>query len=170
METCNLVGCQTRLVQSEQVRIFRLVPGLENVEFARFGSMHRNTYVNAPMVLNADLSLKSRPNIFLAGQITGVEGYVESAACGLWLGLLLAARARGRELAPPPPESALGSLLAHLRRPVKNFQPSNAHFGLMPELGEKARKKERKALYAARAEAAFSAWLAKIDPFGVTAF
>ena len=159
METCNLVGCQTRLVQSEQARVFRLVPGMENAEFARFGSMHRNTYVNAPAALADDLSLNTRPRIFLAGQITGVEGYVESAACGLWLGLLLAARAHGRPITPPPEESALGALLRHLRRPAKHFQPSNAHFGLMPELGEKARKKERKALYAARAEAAFAAWL-----------
>jgi methylenetetrahydrofolate--tRNA-(uracil-5-)-methyltransferase len=162
METCNLVGCQTRLLLSEQIRVFRLVPGMENAEFVRFGSMHRNTYVNAPAVLAADLSLKARPRFFLAGQIAGVEGYVESAACGLWLGLLLAARARGRELAPPPPESALGALLGHLRKPVRRFQPSNAHFGLMPELGEKAGKKDRKALYAARAEAAFADWLANV--------
>ncbi|MDR2056669.1 MAG: methylenetetrahydrofolate--tRNA-(uracil(54)-C(5))-methyltransferase (FADH(2)-oxidizing) TrmFO [Desulfovibrio sp.] len=161
METCNLVGCQTRLLQPEQVRVFRLVPGMENAEFVRFGSMHRNTYVNAPLVLAADLSLKTRPRVFLAGQIAGVEGYVESAACGLWLGLLLAARARGRGLAPPPPESALGALLGHLRTPAKHFQPSNAHFGLMPELGEKVRKKDRRALYAARAEAAFAGWFAR---------
>jgi methylenetetrahydrofolate--tRNA-(uracil-5-)-methyltransferase len=161
METCNLVGCQTRLLQSEQIRVFRLVPGMENAEFVRFGSMHRNTYVNAPVALAADLSLKARPGVFLAGQITGVEGYVESAACGLWLGLLLAARARGRELEPPPPESSLGALLGHLRKPARRFQPSNAHFGLMPELGEKARKKDRRALYAARAEAVFAGWLAR---------
>ncbi|MDR3357629.1 MAG: methylenetetrahydrofolate--tRNA-(uracil(54)-C(5))-methyltransferase (FADH(2)-oxidizing) TrmFO [Desulfovibrio sp.] len=161
METCNLVGCQTRLLHSEQTRVFRLVPGMENAEFVRFGSMHRNTYVNAPAVLAADLSLKARPRVFLAGQITGVEGYVESAACGLWLGLLLAARARGLCLAPPPPESALGALLKHLRTPVRHFQPSNAHFGLMPDLGKKARKKDRRALYAARAEASFADWLAR---------
>ncbi|MDR2743832.1 MAG: methylenetetrahydrofolate--tRNA-(uracil(54)-C(5))-methyltransferase (FADH(2)-oxidizing) TrmFO [Desulfovibrio sp.] len=161
METCNLVGCQTRLLQPEQTRVFRLVPGMENAEFVRFGSMHRNTYVNAPVVLAADLSLRTRPRVFLAGQITGVEGYVESAACGLWLGLLLAARARGRELVPPPPESALGALLRHLRTPVRHFQPSNAHFGLMPGLGEKARKQDRRALYAVRAEAAFADWFAR---------
>lgn len=160
-ETCNLVGCQTKLKQAEQARVFRLVPGLARVEFARYGSMHRNTYVNAPETLNADLSLKVRPHVFLAGQITGVEGYVESAACGLWLGMLLAARARGVALPPPPPESALGALLQHLQTPAKHFQPSNVHFGLMPELGDKARKKERKALYAARAQAAFTAWLAQ---------
>ncbi|MBD5627524.1 MAG: methylenetetrahydrofolate--tRNA-(uracil(54)-C(5))-methyltransferase (FADH(2)-oxidizing) TrmFO [Desulfovibrio sp.] len=158
-ETCNLVGCQTKLLQGEQERIFRLVPGMERAEFARFGSMHRNTYVNAPQALTPGLELKNRPRVYLAGQISGVEGYVESAASGLWLGLLLAARAHGRELLRPPRETALGALLGHLQRPEKRFQPSNVHFGLMPELDERARKKERKALYAARAEAAFADWL-----------
>ena len=157
---CNLVGCQTKLLQPEQERIFRLVPGMERAEFARFGSMHRNTYVNAPEALTPDLALKRRPGVYLAGQISGVEGYVESAASGLWLGLALAARAHGRSLPPPPPETALGALLGHLQRPEKRYQPSNVHFGLMPELDERARKKERKALYAARAEGAFTGWLA----------
>ncbi|MBO4300315.1 MAG: methylenetetrahydrofolate--tRNA-(uracil(54)-C(5))-methyltransferase (FADH(2)-oxidizing) TrmFO [Desulfovibrio sp.] len=159
-EACNLVGCQTKLVQGEQVRVFRLVPGLERAEFARFGSMHRNTYVNAPAVLAPDLSLKARPGVFLAGQITGVEGYVESAACGLWLGLLLAGRAAGCEPALPPAETAMGALLRHLRTPSKHFQPSNVHFGLMPALEEKAHKKERKAHYARRAQSAFEVWRA----------
>ncbi len=154
----NLVGCQTKLTYPEQKRIFRLIPGLENAEFARFGSMHRNTFVNAPKVLAPDLSLDAAPHIHLAGQITGVEGYVESAACGLWLGLILTARTHGRELPPPPPETALGALLAHLRTPAKNFQPSNAQFGLMPELGKRAGKKDRKKMYAARAREAFKAW------------
>lgn len=157
-ETCNLVGCQTKLLHAEQERIFRLVPGMAHAEFARFGSMHRNTYVNAPEALDDWLALKNRPGTYLAGQITGVEGYVESAACGLWLGLSLAARAAGRSLAAPPEESALGALLAHVRRPAKKYQPSNVHFGLMPELEEHARKKERKALYAARARQAFARW------------
>ena len=154
----NLVGCQTKLTYSEQDRIFRMVPGLENAEFVRFGSMHRNTFVNAPQVLAPDLSLLTAPHIFLAGQITGVEGYVESAACGLWLGLYLAARAKGRELPLPPPETSLGALLAHLRTPAKRFQPSNVQFGLMPELGLKAKKLNRKALYSERAVAAFAEW------------
>ena len=110
--------------------------------------------------------LLARPGVYLVGQITGVEGYVESAASGLWLGMLLDARARGHELPPPPVESALGGLLNHLRTPVKHFQPSNAHFGLVPELGEKARKKDRKALYSARAQECFGAWLAEVRQSG----
>ena len=166
-DTCNLVGCQTKLTQGEQARVFRLVPGLEKVEFARFGSMHRNTYVNAPQVLADDLSLNVLPGVFLAGQITGVEGYVESAASGLWLALLLDARARGINLPTLPAESALGALINHLRTPVKRFQPSNAHFGLMPELGERARKKDRKALYSARAQQAFGSWLQEARAAGL---
>ena len=175
----NLVGCQTKLTYPEQERIFRLVPSLAGVEFLRLGSMHRNTYVNAPEVLNLDLSLRQSPAglppIYLAGQITGVEGYLESAATGLWLGLDLARRLHGaapestsaqhtdprqREgLAPLPPETALGALLAHLQRPVKNFQPSNVNFGLMPEPEERLRKKDRKQAYSSRAQKAFAAWL-----------
>jgi methylenetetrahydrofolate--tRNA-(uracil-5-)-methyltransferase len=153
-----LVGCQTKLVQSEQARVFRLIPGLGQAEFLRYGSMHRNSYVNAPQVLDVELALRAMPRIHLAGQISGVEGYVESAASGLWVGMLLAAKARGRGLAPPPPESALGGLLRHLRQGVKRFQPSNAHFGLMPELPERVKKKERRERYAERARAAFAAW------------
>jgi methylenetetrahydrofolate--tRNA-(uracil-5-)-methyltransferase len=154
----NLVGCQTKLVQSEQERVFRLIPGLERARFLRFGSMHRNSYVDAPQALDENLSLRAAPRIHLAGQISGVEGYVESAACGLWLGILLAAKCAGRSLSPPPPETALGALLAHLRRPAKHFQPSNAHFGLMPDPPQRAPKKERRALYAQRGRAAFAAW------------
>lgn len=154
----NLVGCQTKLTYPEQERVFRLIPGLEKAEFIRFGSMHRNTYVNAPQVLNAELALNARPNIHLAGQITGVEGYVESAACGLWLGMLLVAHYQGRSLSAPPPETALGALLEHLRVPIKKFQPSNVHFGLMPDLPERAKKADRKALFSQRARESFAAW------------
>lgn len=158
--TFNLVGCQTKLKYAEQERVFRMIPGLEQAEFVRHGSIHRNTYVNAPRILNEDLSLHGHNQIFLAGQITGVEGYVESAACGLWLGMLLAARRKTPEapLLAPPADTALGALLMHLRTPVKNFQPSNANFGLMPELGVRAKKKERKALYSVRARESFAAW------------
>lgn len=162
MQACNLVGCQTKLLQKEQQRIFRLVPGLENAEFARYGSMHRNTYVNAPETLDEHLQLKSRPGIYLAGQITGVEGYVESAASGLWLGLSLAARALGHKLALPPMETALGALLGHLRTKAKDFQPSNINFGLMPPLTGKICKKERKQLYQQRAQELFSRWMEQL--------
>jgi methylenetetrahydrofolate--tRNA-(uracil-5-)-methyltransferase len=179
----NLVGCQTKLTYSEQERVFRLVPGLARAEFLRLGSMHRNTYVNAPQVRAPDLSLHAGPPdlppVYLAGQITGVEGYLESAATGLWLGLDLAFRLQnpatqtGVEnkaapadlrgvpgLMPPPPETALGALLAHLQRPAKNFQPSNINFGLMPAPEERLRKKDRKAAYSDRAATAFQTWLA----------
>lgn len=154
----NLVGCQTKMTYKAQAEVFRLIPGLENVEFLRFGSVHRNTYVNAPECLNADLSLKSRPNVYLAGQITGVEGYVESAACGLWMGLMLAARTQGRELSLPPVETALGALLNHLRTPAKHFQPSNVNFGLMPELEEKPISKNRKKTMGERANKVLYTW------------
>ncbi len=149
----NLVGFQTKLTYPEQKRIFRMIPGLEKAEFLRLGSIHRNTYVNAPEVLDEDLSLKAAPNVHLAGQITGVEGYLESAACGLWLGLHLAAG-----IGHAPETTALGALLAHLRRPVKKFQPSNANFGLMPGLNKRAPKKKRKELYAARTREDWAAW------------
>jgi len=155
----NLVGCQTKMTYGAQDKVFRLVPGLADAEFLRFGSVHRNTYVNAPECLNHDLSLKARPSVHLAGQITGVEGYVESAACGLWLGLLLAAREQGRELPLPPVTTALGALMTHLRTaPAKHFTPSNIHFGLMPELAERTKKKARKAEMSDRGRADFAAW------------
>ncbi len=162
----NLVGCQTKLTYKAQEQVFRLVPGLENAEFVRFGSMHRNTYVNAPKILDSQLRLttptSTTAQIRLAGQITGVEGYVESAACGLWVAMLIIAQLKGKTLKTPPPESALGAMLKHLTTPAKKFQPSNAHFGLMPDLNERAKKKERKALYSQRAREAFHAWHADI--------
>ncbi len=159
----NLVGCQTKLKYKEQDRIFRLIPALKNVEFLRYGSVHRNTYVNAPRTLSKDLSLQKEKNIFLIGQITGVEGYVESIATGLWLAKVLVARANDENLEQPPVETALGALLNHLQVDVKNFQPSNAHFGLMPELGIRAKKKERKPLLAQRAREIFQKWLNKTN-------
>lgn len=155
----NLVGCQTKMTYPEQERIFRLLPGFVRAEFVRFGSMHRNTYVNAPVVLNPDLSLKARPEVFLAGQIAGVEGYAESAACGLCLGLALAVRILGRPWPDLPVESALGGLMGHLRQEAKHFQPSNVNYGLTPELGIKAPSKSRKASYAERARQTFDHWL-----------
>jgi methylenetetrahydrofolate--tRNA-(uracil-5-)-methyltransferase len=152
----NLVGFQTKLKYGEQKRIFSTIPGLERAEFLRLGSIHRNTYVRAPEVLTPELELKNRPGTYLAGQISGVEGYLESAATGLWLGAFLAGK-----LDLPPVETALGALLGHLRTPAKHFQPSNVHFGLMPALNAKAPKKKRKALYALRARERWTAWLAK---------
>ena len=160
----NLVGCQTKLTYGAQNSIFRLIPGLAQVEFARFGSMHRNTYVNAPKALGPDLALLANPRVHLAGQITGVEGYVESMASGLWLGRQLAATLSGRDLPRPPATTALGALLNHLAvTPPKRFQPSNAHFGLMPEPETRLKKKkDRKAWYTDRARADFAVWLAAL--------
>ncbi|WP_031483614.1 methylenetetrahydrofolate--tRNA-(uracil(54)-C(5))-methyltransferase (FADH(2)-oxidizing) TrmFO [Maridesulfovibrio frigidus] len=160
----NLVGFQTKLKYPEQKRIFKMIPGLENVEFLRLGSIHRNTYVNAPEVLDEKLALKADLRIHLAGQITGVEGYLESAACGLWVGLLLAEDAKGRTIPNPPLESSMGALLAHLREAKKNFQPSNIQFGLMPALKMRANKKRRKELYGQRAMELFERW--RLEYFG----
>lgn len=158
----NLVGFQTKLKYPEQKRIFRMIPGLENAEFLRLGSIHRNTYVNAPDVLDETMQLKARPGFYLAGQITGVEGYLESAASGLWLGLTLAKRLNGDEVEKPPVETALGALLGHLTTvPDKQFQPSNVNFGLMPGLEGRIKKKFRKEAYGKRAQEAFKAWLEK---------
>jgi len=150
----NMVGFQTKLKYGEQKRIFAMIPGLEQAEFLRMGSIHRNTYVLAPEVLTPTLELRDRPGTYLAGQISGVEGYLESAATGLWLGLHLAGKT-----GLPPQETALGALLSHLRTPAKHFQPSNVHFGLMPALNMKAPKKKRKELYATRARDVWKTWM-----------
>ncbi len=156
----NLVGCQTKMTYKAQDEVFRLIPALKNVEFLRYGSVHRNTYVDAPKTLNANLSLKADKNIYMIGQITGVEGYVESIATGLWLAHNFIAKEKEKKLVKPPKTTALGSLLNHLELETKNFQPSNAHFGLMPDLAERTKKKDRKPALALRAKEAFKAWLA----------
>ncbi len=156
--TLNMVGFQTKLKYGEQERIFRMIPGLENAQFERLGSIHRNTFIHAPQTLTPDLEMKNRPGLHLAGQITGVEGYLESAACGLWLGLRLA----GRLTHFPPPQTALGALLSHLQTPTPRFQPTNVIFGLMPPLTQKARKRERKQLYANRARTVWKQWLEEL--------
>jgi len=158
----NLVGFQTKLTYPEQKRILRLIPGLENAEFHRLGSIHRNTFVNSPAVLRPELELVSRPDVFLAGQITGVEGYVESAACGQWLGMHLAGRAVGQNVDLPPQDTALGGLLRHLQSGDRVFQPMNVNFGLLPSLRVKAKKSRRKELYAERARKSWRQWLAGI--------
>ena len=131
----NLVGCQTKLRVGEQKRIFRMLPGLEEAVFARFGSIHRNTYVNAPIQLDEELQLRKRPGVFLAGQMAGVEGYVESAALGLMAGIGVARRVLGLPREAPPPETAHGALLRHLQNAdAKHFQPMNVNYGLFPPL------------------------------------
>ncbi len=157
----NLVGCQTKMTYKAQDSVFRLVPGLKNVEFLRYGSVHRNTYVHAPTCLNEDLAIKGHEHIYLAGQITGVEGYVESASCGLWVGIKLASKILEKPLQDLPITTALGALMNHLRNTeMKQFQPSNIHFGLMPDLAEKTKKANRKTLMAERAKRDFAAWKA----------
>ncbi|MDO9307431.1 MAG: methylenetetrahydrofolate--tRNA-(uracil(54)-C(5))-methyltransferase (FADH(2)-oxidizing) TrmFO [Deltaproteobacteria bacterium] len=159
----NLVGFQTKLTYGEQRRIFRLIPGLENVEFVRLGSMHRNTFINSPSLLHPSQQLKGDPRIIFAGQITGVEGYVESAASGLLAGVMAAALLQGRESAVPPPETALGALMAHITNAdAKHFQPMNVNYGLFPELPGRVKKKERRQKLAERALAALEAWKDKI--------
>jgi methylenetetrahydrofolate--tRNA-(uracil-5-)-methyltransferase len=138
----NLVGFQTKLTYPEQRRIFRTIPGLENARFARLGSMHRNTFINAPACLNETLQLITVPNIFFAGQITGVEGYVESAASGFLAGLSAAASHRQEGFQLPPPTTALGALLRYpVYASLANFQPMNITYGLFPELEQRIRKR-----------------------------
>ena len=132
----NMVGFQTKLKHGEQVRIFRTIPGLENAEFARLGGIHRNSFINSPRLLDRELRLKIKPNIRFAGQITGCEGYVESAAVGLIAARFAAAELRGKSLASPAAETALGALLGHITggANAETFQPMNVNFGLMPPL------------------------------------
>jgi methylenetetrahydrofolate--tRNA-(uracil-5-)-methyltransferase len=154
----NMVGFQTRLKFHEQKRVFALIPGLENAEFMRFGSVHRNTFVNAPEVLDDEYQLARAPGVYLAGQITGVEGYIESAANGLCIGRMLAGRLHGETPRPPPPGTALGALLGHLRRrPLRDYQPSNVIWSMFPELALTPAQEKSKALRrAALAERALS--------------
>jgi methylenetetrahydrofolate--tRNA-(uracil-5-)-methyltransferase len=151
----NMVGFQTKLKHGEQTRIFRTIPGLENAQFARLGGLHRNTFINSPRLLDGQLRLKARPALRFAGQITGVEGYVESAAIGLLAGRFAA----GNETAPPA-TTALGALLAHITKGAdeKTFQPMNVNFGLFPEL-KGARGRDRKKAMSHRALADLEAWL-----------
>jgi methylenetetrahydrofolate--tRNA-(uracil-5-)-methyltransferase len=156
----NMVGFQTKLKHGEQTRIFRMIPGLENAQFARLGGLHRNTFINSPKLLDASLKLKARPSIRFAGQVTGVEGYVESAAIGLLAGRFASAEARGEAVIAPPPTTAFGALLAHITGGAdeKTFQPMNVNFGLFPEL-KGARGKDRKKAMSHRAIADLDVWL-----------
>jgi methylenetetrahydrofolate--tRNA-(uracil-5-)-methyltransferase len=157
----NMVGFQTKLKHAEQARIFRMIPGLENASFARLGGLHRNTFINSPRLLDAQLRLKARPSLRFAGQITGVEGYVESAAIGLLAGRFAAGKSE-----PPPPTTALGALLAHITGGAEadSFQPMNVNFGLFPQLAG-ARGRDRKKAMSHRALADLEKWL-KASPDG----
>jgi len=158
----NIVGFQTKLKHAEQVRLFRTIPGLENAEFARLGGLHRNTFIRSPELLDPTLRLKSRPNIRFAGQITGCEGYVESAAIGLLAGRFAAAELRGDVMTPPPVETALGALLNHITgaAEAETYQPMNVNFGLFPPITGRTKKADRKKMYTDRARAALAGWLA----------
>ncbi|MFO7484279.1 methylenetetrahydrofolate--tRNA-(uracil(54)-C(5))-methyltransferase (FADH(2)-oxidizing) TrmFO, partial [Oceanibaculum nanhaiense] len=163
----NLVGFQTKLKYAEQTRVFRMIPGLQNAEFARLGGLHRNTFLNSPKLLDGALRLKDLPRLRFAGQVTGVEGYVESAAIGLLAGRFAAAERLGRDIAPPPPTTALGALLGHITggADAETFQPMNVNFGLFPEPEQdpdpkkRIKGRERKKLYTGRALADLDGWL-----------
>jgi len=156
----NIVGFQTKLKHAEQVRIFRTIPGLERAEFARLGGLHRNTFIKSPVLLDERLRLKSDPRLRFAGQITGCEGYIESAAIGALAGRFAAAEALGETLEPPPATTAIGALLGHItgNATADTYQPMNVNFGLFPPLAEKLPKSERKPAMVARARADMLAW------------
>lgn len=158
----NIVGFQTKLKHGEQTRIFRTIPGLEKAEFARLGGLHRNTFLNSPRLLDATLRLKAMPRLRFAGQITGCEGYVESAAVGLMTGRFAAAERLGTTQAPPPPTTAMGALLGHITggADATTFQPMNVNFGLFPPIDGPSKGKDRKQAMSARALRDFDQWLA----------
>jgi methylenetetrahydrofolate--tRNA-(uracil-5-)-methyltransferase len=160
----NMVGFQTKLKHAEQVRLFRTIPGLEHAEFARLGGLHRNTFLNSPLVLDHQLRLRGSEHVRFAGQITGCEGYVESAAIGLLAGLMAASELTGDIWKSPPRTTALGALLAHITgdADAETYQPMNINFGLFPPLPE-VRKKARKEAYTDRAKADLSAWIVERD-------
>ena len=160
----NIVGFQTKMKHGAQAAVFRMIPGLENASFARLGGIHRNTFLNAPTLLDDRMRLRSRPHLRFAGQVTGVEGYVESAAMGLLAGRMAAAEILGRDLPPPPPETAMGALVTHITggADAKTFQPMNVNFGLFPPIDAKGGRRGRKDRYKAytdRAKMAFTGWL-----------
>jgi methylenetetrahydrofolate--tRNA-(uracil-5-)-methyltransferase len=163
----NIVGFQTKLKHAEQTRLFRTIPGLEHAEFARLGGLHRNTFLNSPRLLDRQLRLRNAPHIRFAGQITGCEGYVESAAIGLLTGIMAAQELSGTAWTPPPPTTALGALLSHITgdAEAESYQPMNVNFGLFPpvgplnEAGRKMKKPDRKLAYTGRAKADLSGWL-----------
>ncbi len=161
----NMVGFQTKMTYPAQRRVFRMIPGLERAEFVRLGSLHRNTFINSPKLLLPTLQLASHPDVYIAGQLIGVEGYVESAAAGMLAGINAARRLAGLHTVVPPPTTALGSLLAYVtdkgRR--REFQPMNANYGLFPPIACSERGREKRRKLAARAQADWEAWLVRND-------
>jgi methylenetetrahydrofolate--tRNA-(uracil-5-)-methyltransferase len=155
----NLVGFQTRLKQEEQKRIFRMIPGLEKAEFVRLGSIHRNTFIDSPRLLKGSLQLKDHPRLFFAGQITGVEGYMESTAMGLLSGINAFRYERGMETAIPPPGTAMGALVRYITEPTGvPFQPMNINFGLLPQPLGKGKGREKRRLSAIHALKEMGKW------------
>jgi methylenetetrahydrofolate--tRNA-(uracil-5-)-methyltransferase len=160
----NLVGFQTKMTYPAQRRVFALIPGLEKAEFIRLGSLHRNTFINSPLHLMPTLQWRKQRALFFAGQITGVEGYVESAATGLLAGINAARLLAEKELVVPPPTTALGALLRYITDAErKKFQPMNANFGLLPPLYARLNGKEKKEMMARRALADMEAWVGETD-------
>lgn len=160
----NIVGFQTKMKYGAQTQVFRMIPGLREASFARLGGIHRNTFLNSPTLLDDRMRLRSRPHVRFAGQVTGVEGYVESAAMGLLAGRMAAAQALGRDLPPPPGTTAMGALVHHITggAEAKTFQPMNVNFGLFPPVQAKSGRRGRKDRYPAytdRAKQDFQAWL-----------
>jgi len=163
----NLVGFQTRMTWPEQERVFRSIPGLENAEFYRFGAVHRNTFLNAPRLLDGTMQLRAEPGVYFAGQIAGTEGYVESAAGGLLFSMILADRLAGREPLLPPPTTALGGLLTHLARHPDDYQPSNITFShIAPWEGTRLKKRAKYEAMAERALGDLRDWLERRAAFG----
>ncbi|MGS4946558.1 methylenetetrahydrofolate--tRNA-(uracil(54)-C(5))-methyltransferase (FADH(2)-oxidizing) TrmFO [Meridianimarinicoccus sp. RP-17] len=161
----NIVGFQTKMKYGAQTAVLRMIPGLENARFARLGGIHRNTFINSPTLLDGQMRLRSRPHVRFAGQITGVEGYVESAAMGLLAGRLAAGDILGRPVASPPPETATGALVTHITggAEAKTFQPMNVNFGLFPPVDLKGGRRNRPARYKAYTDRAKAAWLDWLD-------
>ena len=158
----NLVGFQTNLRWGEQKRVFSMIPGLAQAEFVRYGVMHRNTFLNAPAVLTPALCLKEHPNVFFAGQITGFEGYMESAASGLLAARAILARLQGRDYAPPPADTMCGALIAYITTPNKDFQPMGANMGILPRPESVTAIRDKRARYLAlseQAQAAMARWV-----------
>lgn len=167
----NIVGFQTKMKYAEQSRVLSMIPGLENAKFARLGGIHRNTFINSPTLLDAQMRLKSLPNIRMAGQITGVEGYVESAAMGLLAARLWIAELSGSLAVPPPNTTAMGALLSHITggADAKTFQPMNVNFGLFPPIDAKGGRRNRKDRYKAYTDRAKSDWLSWLQETSSTA-